>query len=231
MTIGVALCTSLVPIRPTASGQTVSNAGPPDLTPAARPTRPTEVAGITSPQRTTTLAALRPSRIVQLKVSEGQTVREGELLVVLDDGVQRLRVEMAKAGADSLLGIELAQTRLREALVSLERLRHLTVGDSATDNELLEAETEAERARLLHKVAKFDHQQAAREYEYQQLLLERLHLRAPFSGYVTEILTEVGETVTEAREILRIVELDPLEVSIDCPLKLAGVVQVGKRVL
>ncbi len=231
MTIGVALCASMLLIRPTASGQTVLNAGPPNLTPAAQPILPTEVAGISSPHRTATLAALQPSRIIRLEVADGQVVREGELLVVLDDGVQRVRAEKAKADADSLLGVELARTRMRQASADLERLRHLDAEDSTSDRELREAETEAETARLMYEVAKFEHRQAARLYEYQQLMLERLHLRAPFSGYVTEVLREIGETVTEAEGILRIVELDPLEISIDCPLELAHAVRVGGRVL
>lgn len=224
------LCASLLPIRPTASGQTLSNAGQPNLTPMARPTLPTEVVGITSPHQTATLAALQTARIVRLEVAEGQVVLEGELLVVLDDGVQRVRAEKAKADADSLLDIELACIRMRQASADLERLRHLNVEDSASDQELREAETEAETARLLHEVAKFEHEQAAREYEYQQLMLERLYVRAPFSGYVTEVLREIGETVIWAEEILRIVELDPLEISLDCPLELAQAVRVGRRV-
>lgn len=231
MTIGFALCALLLPIRSTVSGQMVSNAGQPDLTPLAQPTLPTEVAGISSPHRTATLAALQPSRIVRLEVADGQVVREGELLVVLDDGVQRVRAEKAKADADSLLDIELASTRMRQASADLERLRHLDVEDSASDQELREAETEAETARLMYEVAKFEQRQAARLYEYQQLMLERLHIRAPFSGYVTEVLREIGETVTEAEGILRIVELDPLEISVDCPLELAQAVRVGERVL
>lgn len=230
LAIGVVLCALLLPISPAASGQTVLNAGRPNVTPAARPTLPTEVAGITSPHRTATLAALQPSRIVRLEVAEGQVVREGELLVVLDDGVQRVRAEMAKANADSLLDIELAHNRMRQASADLERLRNLNVEASASDQELREAATEAETARLMYEVAKFEHRQAAREYEYQQLMLERLHIRAPFSGYVTEVLREIGETVMEAEEILRIVELDPLEISVDCPLELAQAVRVGESV-
>ena len=103
--------------------------------------------------------------------------------------------------------------------------------DSANDKELRDAETEVETARLTHEQAKFKHQQAAREYEHQRLMLERLRIRAPFSGYVTEVFREIGETVVEAEEILQIVELDPLEISVDCPLELALAARVGKRVL
>ncbi len=231
ITIGVALCAALLPIRPAASGQTVLNAGQPNLSPAARPTLPTEVVGISSPHRTATLAALQPSRIVRLNVVDGQVVRTGELLVVLDDGVQRVRTEKAKADADSLLDVELARAQMRQVSADLERLRNLDVEESASDQELRKAETEAETARLMYEVAKFEHRQAVRLYEYQQLMLERLRIRAPFSGYVTEVLREIGETVTEKEGILRIVELDPLEISVDCPLELAQFVRVGERVL
>ncbi len=228
--IRVALGALLLSIHPMAWGPTVSNAGQPNLTPAARPTLPNEVAGITSPYRTATLAALRPSRIIRLEVTEGQVVQRGELLAVLDDGVQRVRAETAKADAESLLDIELARTRMRQASADLKRLRHLNIEASATDRELGKSETEAETARLVHEVAKFEHQQAAREYRHQQLMLERLHVRAPFSGYIAEVFREIGETVTEAEAILRIVQLDHLEISVDCPLEMAHAVRVGESV-
>jgi RND family efflux transporter MFP subunit len=75
----------------------------------------------------------------------------------------------------------------------------------------------------------FKHAQAAREYEHQRLLLERLRMRAPFAGYVSEVAYEVGETVEEGQAIVTLVSLDPLEVVVDCPLDLASLARVGRQ--
>lgn len=189
------------------------------------------VVGITKPHRTATLASLAPARIADLVVAEGQVVSEGDVLVVLDDGVQRVRTEIAKASAESLIDIDLTRTRLDHLMADLERLQRLNGDDQASSKECRDAAADATVARLKHELARFDHRQAIRDHEYERLLLERLYLRAPFSGYIAETLKEVGETVEKTDGIVRLVKLDPLEISLDCPLSLASQVQAEDRVV
>ena len=166
-----------------------------------------------------------------MAVAEGQFVQQGDLLAVLDDGVQRLRAEMGKANADSLLTVELAGVEMKQSAAELERIGLLSGGDNASIKELQDAKAKAETARLKYATAKLKHEQAIREYEFQSLLLERLYIRAPFAGYVTETFKETGETVVEAGEIIRLVELNPLDVTVDCPVALAPYVKAGDRVV
>jgi RND family efflux transporter MFP subunit len=230
---GVVLCASVILVPRLVVGQTGSAVRKPALTPSVQPIKPGEVAGITSPKRTATLtlAALQPARIIGLPVTQGQDVIEGEVLVILDDGVQRLRTEIAEAKARSLIDIESTQVRMEQAFADQQRLQLLMEKDSAGNRELLEAQTKAKMARMAHEVAKFEHQQATREYEHQRLILQRMTIRAPFSGYITNVYRESGETVTATEPILRVVQLDMLEVAVDCPLELAQLVVVGKRVV
>ncbi len=188
-----------------------------------------EVSGITRPHQDATLASIQPARVTRLIVSEGQLVEEGELLVVLDDGVQRVRTEKAEADAASTIVIELAAVKMEQSSRDLERIRKLGGDDSASSKELYDARAIADTARLRFEEAKFRREQAVRDHEFQRLLLERLLVRAPFAGYVAKTFKAPGESVWQAEDLIRIVALNPLDVSIDCPLSAAHTIEVGSR--
>ncbi len=193
-------------------------------------TRPAQVVGITIPRRVATMGAVQPGRIESVAVSEGQPVPAGDVLFVLDDAVQRVRTHSAEADAQSLLDIELAQARYELAQREYERLTGLETQDYSSPKEVADARTSAEAARLSFEIARFEHEQAVRDYERERLALDRMSVRAPFAGYVSEVLKELGETVDEQEGVLTLVQLDPLIVAVDCPLELAPLVKAGDRV-
>lgn len=188
------------------------------------------VVGITAPYREATLAAVQPGRIAQMSAAEGATVQQGELVFALEDGVQRARAEMAEATAESTLDIELAQARQEQAQRDLNRLLKLHGDDDASSKELNDARSAATIARLEYELAKFAHAQAARAHQRELELLEQYHARAPFAGYVVEHLKHVGEAVEESEGVVTLVQLDPLQVLLDCPLSLAPSIQAGAQV-
>ena len=60
---------------------------------------------MTVPSKVATLASVQPARIARMEVAEGAVVKQGDLVVALDDGVQRVRDAMARAKAESTLEI------------------------------------------------------------------------------------------------------------------------------
>ncbi|MBN1490691.1 MAG: efflux RND transporter periplasmic adaptor subunit [Phycisphaerae bacterium] len=187
----------------------------------------TTVSGITAAHQTALLATIEQSRIAQILVAEGGTAGQDDRLVTLDDSVQRTQVEIAQARAESMLEINRTKARSEWAEKELAHVSELHTKGIASPKELRDAQMEADVARLDHAIARFEHEQAVREYKRQQEMLARLHIRAPFSGYVTEVLKQVGEAVDEGEIILRLVQLDPLDVWIDCPFRFADAIRTG----
>ncbi len=210
---------------PSTSGQTASaNVEDDDQDPVAF------ISGITKAHRKAVLAAVQTARIVQLKVEEGDSVEAGQVLAVLDDGVQQILAAMAKTKSESTAELDIAQVSLEQAERDLERIRRLSGGDYATDKELQDAATEALLARLEYKKAQSEHATDISEFMHQELLLERMRIRAPFSGYLTHVAKEIGETIEAGESLLTIVQLDPLLVSLDCPLEWAGKVTENQQI-
>ncbi len=202
--------------------------------PEAQPVRATTeagevetVEGFAQPYQQVTLGPVTAGRIAKLTVSEGQAVKQGTLLLSLDDGVQQTRTLLAKLEAESNVDIELAKARLRGAERELDRVRDLHRRDAASKKELEDSELLVEVRRLEVLKAEFENRQAQHRYELERLKLAELRVQAPFDGVVTELIKRTGEQVDEREAVLAMVQLDPLEVVVDCPMDLASKVRLG----
>lgn len=189
------------------------------------------VTGIALPRRSFTLGPVQPGgRIASIPVAEGQVVKAGDILFALDDRVQSARTKIAEKQAESTLDVELTGVRLAWARQEASRLSRLGADSQASDREVRDARLGADTAKLEQAKAKFEHEQAGLRLALERCRLKELTVRAPFSGYVTGLLKQVGETIDERDGIVTMVELDPLNVLLNCPLRLAGSVNVGDKV-
>lgn len=191
------------------------------------------VVGITAPFRQATLSAIQPGRVARLAASEGSTVKAGELIFSLEDGGQEARALMAEADAASTLDVELAQARWERARRDWERIQEIAEAsgqDFATRKELGDAVSEERIRRVELRIAEFLHAQNTLAARRERQVLEQYRVLAPFDGYVTQYLKDCGETVNENEAVVTLAQLDPLIVTLDCPLRLAATVAVGDRV-
>lgn len=196
----------------------------------AEPTPPPdEVIGITTPYRQATLASVQRGRIAAIEIAEGGTAQQGEIVFRLDDGVQRAHLASAKAAAESTIEVALGRARWERAKRDLDRLTRLYGSDSASSKELSDAFAEAAITRLQYELAEFEHEQAMRAEVRESRLLDELHAAAPFTGYITEHLKHVGESVDESEGVVKLVQLDPLKITVDCPIALAPSIREGDR--
>ena len=194
----------------------------------ARP-GPVHVVGITAPNQTAVLAGIQPARIARIEFAEGAYVDQGVIVVALEDGVQRARADLARLAMDTTLPVELEQAKLVKARRDLDRLKHLHGEDYVSSKELADALSANEIAEVSHKLAAFQQMQAALAYERERQMLKEFRLTAPFTGYVAAHLKHGGETVDQLEGIVRLVQLDPLLVTVDCPLELARTIAEGDR--
>jgi len=198
---------------------------------APRTPEPCPVVGMTEPFRAAMLASVQPARIAGIRAEEGAYVPEGEVIVALEDGVQRARTELAKAAMDTSLPVDLERAKLNRAKRDFERLKRLKGDDFASSKELSDALAVVEIAQVEYDLAVFSQEQALRSYEREKETLAEYQIRAPFPAYVATHLKHAGESVDQLEGIVRLVQLDPLLVSVDCPLVLAASVAIGDRYL
>ena len=201
--------------------------------PPSTPLPSEAVVGLTLPSRQSTLSAIQPGRLARIAAPEGSAVKAGELVFALDDGGQEARTLMAEADAASTLDIELAEARWEQAQRDLERIRHIseTSGQDFASRKELGDGLSGERIRAVElRIARFVHEQNKLAAQRERRMLEQFRVHAPFDGYVAQYVKELGETVNESEAVVTLAQLDPLLVSLDCPLHFAATLRTGDRV-
>lgn len=190
----------------------------------------TPLVGMTRPFREAVLGTVFQGRIQQFFVEEGGFVHADDPISELDNAVQQTRVRIAQAEAESSLQVDLTQTRFDHAQREYDRLSRLYGDASASSKELTDADAALRMRRLEFEIAKFDLQVARLQLEREKRTLEQFTIRAPFSGYVLERLKQVGESVDLDEGVVRMAQLDPLLVVVDCPLDRRSGFTVGDAV-
>jgi HlyD family secretion protein len=161
--------------------------------------------------------------VVALPHREGEPVKAGEVVVVLDSRAQRAElvsaqttVEAARAQADeACLAAQLAEKEL-------SRVESLHAQGIASDQNLDLLRTDRDRTRAGCAAARAAVGQAESRVFAAEIQLEFTELRAPFAGTVAEVSTEVGEYIMPSPPGLPIPPvidlLDPASIYVSAPI-------------
>ncbi len=179
------------------------------------------IEGFTSPYRSVDVAAPEVGTIEDIPVKQGQLVKKGDVLAVLDREVLVASLEMAKAKASGYakrdaarIELELKQkrldnlTRLGKSLISPEELDR-----AKADVELVRTQvTAAEQELLLESL----------DQTRIQAQLDRRTIRSPLDGVVVRLYHEIGEFVPQSDpKIATVVDLSRLRIVFHPPTPVA----------
>ncbi|GEM_PF-381723 len=133
--------------------------------------------------------------IRSIEAEEGDWVREGQILAVLDGEAQRVSLQEA-------------ETRVRAFQLDLERIQGLHEKNLASDKQLQDA--------------RFSYEESEAQCQAVQLQLDYTRIAAPFSGRITERFVNKGQTVSVGTALFSLADPNPLLARIHLPEKEAG---------
>jgi len=126
-----------------------------------------------------------PGTIARILVSEGQVVKDGSPLVLIDDAVQRATVEQQQAQvAFAVASLKSAQDQLDK-----QRRSHELEPRSVSQNDLDNAEN-------VVNVAKANVEVMRKQYELGQTLLSKYTIKSPTDGVILSINVAVGSYIS-----------------------------------
>ncbi len=182
---------------------------------------------------------IEPSSVIDLSTREegivesilaarGDVVESGQVVVQLEADVEKASVALAEARAQ--MDAELAERRADVGLTrrELARIENLFEKKVISLTEKDRAATEARRAQLRLRQTQHQRKLAQLEFERARKILKRRTLVSPVAGIVVERLLSPGESV-ENTTILRIAEVDPLNVEVLLPVERFGAVKAGQQ--
>ena len=156
------------------------------------------------PEKRADIIAKISGEIESIRVEEGDRVREGQLLAVLDGKAERVALEEAEARARGLkLDFERVETLFGQDLVSTKEMN-----DSRSRFE----ESEAQRKAALLQLA------------YTRVV-------APFSGQVSIRYVDPGQNVSIGTQLFSIVDAEPLLARVHLPEKEAARIRIGQPIV
>lgn len=154
------------------------------------PGSPRTTEGLVLPFREVLVSAPAQKVVDAIKVEEGRTVREGDVLALLDARVEELDMQrFAKILEKREFENRAAASLAKEKFISKD--------------EELERSLELDIARLQFEAAKAE--------------CERLTIRSPIDGVVVEKLKEAGESVTESEPMFKLLNVERVYVQFYLP--------------
>ncbi len=173
--------------------------------------------GNTEPVRKADLAPAMSGRIEKIHVREGQSVREGQILVTIDARASQLSAEQAHAAAAA------SEAQADQLDADYKRLEPLAERGSITASRLEQLESQRKAARAQARAAKSAANAATR-------VTTNAIVRAPFAGTIADLPREVGE-LAQGTSVARLVDLSQLEVHVRVAARDLGRIAVGDRVV
>ena len=161
------------------------------------------VEGLVLPFRQVEVAAPVSSRITEMKVREGEAVKEGQALALLYGRLEELEAQRAK--------------------VLLERREFEAKGARKLYESRVIPEARALEARIDLDLARLQYETAAEQVRLRTIL-------APMDGIVVMRAHETGETVSSAQPLFRILDLSKVVVQVEVEPRQLAVLLPGHRV-
>lgn len=173
--------------------------------------------GTTEPIRESTVASEVSGRVDSFYATAGDFVKNRSHLAVLSSTDLKLRLQGAEAAR------EVIKARLGLANKELERVKSLKDTNSVAAKQYDEANLN--QSVLTHELLRSDAEIERLTYE-----LSKKHVAAPFTGYVAEEHTQVGQWVNTGGAIVSLVDLSSILIKVDVPEKYAVKIAPGSKV-
>ena len=166
--------------------------------------------------------------LIELKATEGQQVKDGELVSQIDDSQPRMQGRVAQAEhraaeekAKSTVDIRYATKASEVALKEFEKSKEAnrstkgSVSEVEVERQRLTYERgvlEIERAKFEQKIAGFTADAKKVEIDAAVEAMKRREIRSPVDGMVQQVHLHRGEWVKPGDPVLHVVQLDRLKV-------------------
>ena len=166
--------------------------------------RSLETTGRLLPWRDVTIRTRINEEVISLPAEEGDTVSSGQVVARLDTSL--LTVEEQRAQHR----LEQSRQQFQLAQKEFQRSRNLLKKDLTSQSEYDQREFEFQEAKQTLNIARTDHREA-------KIRLSYATVRAPFDGVMAEHFAEKGDLLQPGESVVRLLQLDPLDLKIEVP--------------
>jgi len=201
---------------------------------AAAADEPLEVLSYLEPYRSIEIAAVETGVIADIRVREGDRVKTGDVLLVLDNEITEARLAIAKVNAQGT-----GRLMATQAEVDLQQQRHDQLArlmSSGTSNaaEMARQKVSLAQAKGNHIIAEEELEIFVLQVAQIEAELKRRVLTTPIDGIVVDIAKDIAEPVglgggRDENYLVRVVQIDQLRCVGHLPAAFARSLAVGEQ--
>ncbi len=182
----------------------------------------------TEPDETIEVACAETGVVARVLVKQGQTVRAGDVLAVLDNAVLEASLRAAETKAKSTAKIDLAQVDVELKKRQKDKLSLVLADGHASTNEIEKAEAEYAASQAQLRIAEEESVLNKIEVEQIKAQIERRTIRSPVDGLATRVRRRPGEFLSMTEPVIAtVVRLDQLRVKFYVSTELAERLKTG----
>jgi membrane fusion protein, multidrug efflux system len=182
----------------------------------------------------TEVAQVTPSTggtIKEVKVIDTQSVKQGDVLVVIDDTDAKLALSQAEADAERATAqLAASESDYERAGVDLQRRQALIESGSVSGEDLTKAKNAFTAGKANIAAAKAAIAQARARADQAKVDLSRTIVRAPVDGVVAKRTVQVGQRVPQGAPLLVIVPVKEMHVDANFKEGQLEKVRIGQKV-
>ncbi|MEM8797018.1 MAG: efflux RND transporter periplasmic adaptor subunit [Pseudomonadota bacterium] len=176
------------------------------------------------------VATRRPGIVEEVLFDIGDTVKQGEDLVRLDDALVKIEVKNTQAALEAAkAGVAVAEARLKRNQLAFQRQERLR--DSAAFSRGTFEDLEQQAAEALSELARAQAQVAVAEAAVARAVHDDVHsvIKAPFDSVIISKDVQPGQFMVLGGSIGQLLDLGGLEVLVDMPVELLTGVEIGRE--
>lgn len=169
------------------------------------------------------VAAREAGAVAEVRIDEGQLVKKGEILAVLD--TSRLDAELAEAKAQLSAAksvITQREAESKRAITDLQRKKKLFESGAVSEREFLDAERESAVTIAGAEVAKGQLAAMTSSVELMSVRSKDLEILAPFDGRIVARHVEPGEWLAVGEPVATLVSTGNIEAWLSVPERFAN---------
>ena len=169
--------------------------------------------------------------IESVRVQRGDFVSKGQVIATLHSGPERAALELARTRAQAIGEIKVAEARVSITEKKYRRAEELFAQNFISANARDEARADFQLATEDLGRTRENQKLAEQEVKRAAEVLALRTITSPFAGVVVEVMLRPGEfgATTIKDPIMKLAEIDPLNVEVILPVKLYGQIKIGQR--
>ncbi|MCX7793477.1 MAG: efflux RND transporter periplasmic adaptor subunit [Thermodesulfovibrionales bacterium] len=190
-----------------------------------------DVSGTVRPRTSTTISSRIMGEVTGVYAIEGERVRQGQLLLTIDDRDYSERLAQAEeAYQEALKALESARQNKRLADITYERYKKLYDEKALTQQELDQIETQKEIATLELQRIEAMVRRAKAGLEEARLIYGYTKVVSPINGIVTEKKVELGNMVMPGTPLFTLEDSENYRLEVYLDERFTGKVKKGMKV-